>query len=373
MTAESDPIDVAFTCEECGGPLPAKRYVYADGLLLWTLCSTDCVRVLAREESWQRWTGRWRAFVRLLILAVFATSYLTPHQGPLAHRPIRRAMAKQAVRPVEAPAPLPPGVFGPDWPPNDVSALVKLGGDAWLHPLPGPVRRMPRSDSRVFGAERPGNRPIECRNGHCGVDLGGEMWGEYVHAVHDGIVDWVKRGPNAERGGKFVRISHRDGTVFSQYFHLAGIPRGIERGVHVKGGQLIGLLGDTGVKDSVAHLHFTISMRPGKDWPERYVDPEPLVSLWPLRVPIDGGPTGLVSTVALVGLPHGSIPLLPGHKAKLAKQELAARKPAKRGAAASGAPNASEDTGGGGARTETEAETETAPAAETVAPAATED
>ena len=109
--------------------------------------------------------------------------------------------------------------------------------------------------------------PIECRNGHCGVDLGGEIWGEHVHAVHDGVVDYVQRGANPDHGGTFVRISHRDGTVFTQYFHLAAIPRGLERGRVVKAGDVIGLLGDTGVKESAPHLHFAISVRPSQDGP----------------------------------------------------------------------------------------------------------
>jgi murein DD-endopeptidase MepM/ murein hydrolase activator NlpD len=178
---------------------------------------------------------------------------------------------------------------------------------------------MPRADSRVFGALRPGSRPIECRNGHCGVDLGGEIWGEHVHAVHDGVVDFVQRGANPDRGGEFVRISHRDGTVFTQYFHLAAIRRGLERGVHVKSGEVIGLLGDTGVKESAPHLHFAISVRPGKDWPERYIDPEPLIALWPVRVPIDGTEAGLVTTVARPGLPLGSALLSSEGKRKQAK------------------------------------------------------
>jgi murein DD-endopeptidase MepM/ murein hydrolase activator NlpD len=177
---------------------------------------------------------------------------------------------------------------------------------------------MPRSDSRVFGAVRPGDRAIECRNGHCGVDLGGEIWGEHVHAVHDGVVDWVQRGPNQQRGGEFVRLSHRNGTVFTQYFHLAAIPRGLERGTPVKGGDVIGLLGDTGVKESEPHLHFAISIRPSNGGPEKYVDPEPLVALWALRVPLDGSEVGLVTTVGEAGVPLGSASLLPGRKRRSA-------------------------------------------------------
>ena len=189
----------------------------------------------------------------------------------------------------------------------------------------------------MFGAVRPGNRAVECRNGHCGVDLGGEIWGEHIRAVHDGVVDFVRRGPNAQHGGQFVRISHRGGTVFTQYFHVAAIPRRIERGVVVKGGDVVGLLGDTGVKDSAPHLHFSISIRPSPDRPEKYFDPEPLVALWPLRVPVEGSEAGLVTTVAEPGVPLGSMPLLSGRKRRLPP-------PCRRSAAAS---SAAADDGGG--------------------------
>jgi murein DD-endopeptidase MepM/ murein hydrolase activator NlpD len=178
---------------------------------------------------------------------------------------------------------------------------------------------MPRNDTRVFGAVRPGNRAVECRNGHCGVDLGGEIWGEHVRAVHDGLVEYVQRGQNAQHGGQFVRIAHRGGSVITQYFHLAAIPRRIERGVTVKSGDVVGLVGDTGVKDSPPHLHFSISIRPSPDRPEKYMDPEPLIALWPLRVPINGGEAGLVTTMAEPGMPIGSAPLLRGRGKKSKK------------------------------------------------------
>src|SRR4030095_7036658 len=151
--------------------------------------------------------------------------------------------------------------------------------------LSAPDRAMPKHHSRVFGAERPGDRPAECQSGHCGVDLGGEVWGEPILAVHDGVVDRVQRGPNAEHGGGYVPIAHRNGTVFTQYFHLAAVPRWIKEGVEVKAGQVVGLLGDTGVQRSRYHLHFTISVKPAKALPEQYIDPEPLIALWPLFMP----------------------------------------------------------------------------------------
>ena len=129
----------------------------------------------------------------------------------------------------------------------------------------------------------------------------------------------MQRNANPDRGGEFVRLAHRDGTVFTQYFHLAAIPVGLERGVHVKSGDVIGLLGDTGVKESAPHLHFAISVRPWKDGPERYLDPEPLIALWPVRVPVDGGEEGLVTTLARPGMPLGSAPLLSARKRKAAQ------------------------------------------------------
>jgi hypothetical protein len=262
--------------------------------------------------------------MKVLIIGVaVAGACLVPHQGPEGTRPsamvsappVASSGAAAATRP-------PPGWFGPEWPPTDTDLLAALGQDAWLHPLAGPVRRMPRNDTRVFGAVRPGDRAVECRNGHCGVDLGGEIWGEYVRAVHDGVVDFVQRGPNPDHGGSFVRILHRGGTVITQYFHLAAIPRRIERGTFVKSGDVVGLVGDTGVKDSPPHLHFSISIRPWPDKPEKYIDPEPLIALWPLRVPIDGGNAGLVTTVSEPGMPLGSMPWIAGRKRKQAQAAM---------------------------------------------------
>jgi murein DD-endopeptidase MepM/ murein hydrolase activator NlpD len=163
---------------------------------------------------------------------------------------------------------------------------------------------MPVSDSRVFGAERPGERPGECFSGHCGVDLAGP-WGEPVHAAHDGVVERVQRGANEEHGGLYVRLTHRDGTIITQYFHLAAIPRWIEPGSHVKVGEVIGLLGDSGVRHSAPHLHFALSVRPSSALPEKYIDPEPLIALWPLRIPL-GESNVILAAQAAPGVPLGA-------------------------------------------------------------------
>ena len=329
MVDSSPKIEGADVCGLCQSPLVQGRFVRAEASSFYVLCSRECSQAVARAHLRERWAERRQSLRRLTIGIIFAGAYLAPHQGPPRAAKAPHASWVASAAPAAStgatgpagPAPLPEGWLPPDWE-SDASALAALGRDTWIHPLAGPFRRMPIRDSRVFGAARPGDRPAECRNGHCGVDLGGEIWGEHVHAVHDGVVDWVKRGVNPDRGGQFVRISHRAGTVFTQYFHLSAIPRGLERGSVVKAGDVIGAVGDTGVKESGPHLHFTISVRPGgKDWPERYIDPEPLIALWPLRVPVEGSEIGLVNTVAPVGAPLGSSPLNPAHKRKLAKAE----------------------------------------------------
>jgi len=331
MLDASDTLDstpsFAYACALCEselGELGFDRYIEVYGAVFTSFCSMKCARVARRARAAMRWAARWHSLAESLTLLVLGAGLLTPHQGRSARSHAIPA-APAPARPAPGPEVLPPGWFGPAWPPTEASLLEALGRDAWVHPLSGPFRRMPRSDSRVFGADRPGSRPIECRNGHCGVDLGGELFGEQIHAVHDGVVDYVQRGLNPDRGGRFVRISHRNGTLFTQYFHLAAIPRELHRGSLVKAGDVIGLLGDSGVKESAPHLHFAMSIRTSKDGAERYIDPEPLVALWPLRVPIDGSETGLVTILADTGIPLGSAVPRAGHARKAGKPGRAGR------------------------------------------------
>jgi murein DD-endopeptidase MepM/ murein hydrolase activator NlpD len=186
---------------------------------------------------------------------------------------------------------------------EDDKLLVDLMQDAWIHPLAGPKRRMPINHTAAFGAERDGQRPPECASGHCGVDVGGSIWGEPVHAVHDGVVDWVNRGPNDEHGGIFVKIAHRGGTLYSWYFHLAAVPRWIRPGAKITAGQVIGLVGDTGVKNSGPHLHFSMTVKPSKEAHERYLDPEPLIAIWPLWIADETRATGHLSMAEPPGMP----------------------------------------------------------------------
>jgi murein DD-endopeptidase MepM/ murein hydrolase activator NlpD len=313
MTPTAEPSSAPLPvrpCPRCGGPVDVRtRHLAIQGSVVRAYCSRDCAtatgtRVVAMPKRPKMWL-RALTHAALAVPMLFFTS--GPGPKPVeASSPTIAPVTTASTAATTAAAPNEP-VFGPAWPPSERDWLAEIASDAWLHPLDGPTRRMPIRDSRVFGAERPGERPGECRNGHCGVDVGGEMWGEPVHAAHDGVVDRVQRGPNEDHGGQYVRLAHRDGTIFTQYFHLAAIPRWIQTGTHVKVGDVIGLLGDTGVKRSGPHLHFTVSVKPSKEFVEEYIDPEPLIALWPLRLPVSPNSTvAAVTAQAAPGLVRGA-------------------------------------------------------------------
>lgn len=155
--------------------------------------------------------------------------------------------------------------------------------DLWLHPLSGPTRRLPVRNTRRFGAPREGLRPEACRSGHCGVDLG-EDRGEWVFAAHDGVVERVVEDDTGNEG-RYVRLNHRGGTLTTSYMHLDTVRQGLKAGVPVKAGDPIGTVGETGIFHSGPHLHFQIGVRAHPGDVELFIDPEPLLHLWPLRGP----------------------------------------------------------------------------------------
>jgi hypothetical protein len=116
----------------------------------------------------------------------------------------------------------------------------------------------------------------------------------------------VQRASNSDHGGHYVRIAHRDGNIYSQYFHLGPIPRTLLPGTPVKAGDVIGFVGMTGVKHSGPHLHFTMAIQDSAASPARYVDPEPLVALWPVRVPASSdGEAARLSAAVPAGVTRG--------------------------------------------------------------------
>ena len=293
-------------------------------------CSEACLRGVTEIDlddlvpiQEPRRRARWWIAAGVVIGGTFAVVHVVGRD----EEPRRAPLALPVAPPVPVPAPPAPAAPAPataavqDTPsPQDEELLRELMQDAWIHPLAGPQRRMPINHTAAFGAERQGQPPPECLSGHCGVDVGGATWGEPVHAVHDGVVAWVNRGPNEEYGGIFVKLAHRGGSLFSWYFHLAAVPRGIVPGARVTVGQVIGLLGDTGVQHSGPHLHFAMTVKPPHGARERYLDPEPLIAIWPLWIIEDG--KGRVSTAEPPGVPV-RVPPRPKRSAPVAAPDQA--------------------------------------------------
>ena len=96
---------------------------------------------------------------------------------------------------------------------------------------------------------------------HTGVDFAAQR-GTPVRAVGDGII--AEAGWNGGYG-KAIDIKH-DATYSSRYAHLDGFAEGIQSGVAVTKGQLIGYVGSTG-RSTGPHLHFELY----KD--EKYINP----------------------------------------------------------------------------------------------------
>lgn len=108
-------------------------------------------------------------------------------------------------------------------------------------------------------------------------------------ATTSGIVDEVNRvdryswkiNSGANRGGLFVSIIGNDGV---RYYgsHLSKVEKGIQPGVHVSAGQILGYVGTSGdARGTASHVHYGISwptpaniwwVRRGEIYPWRYLD-----------------------------------------------------------------------------------------------------
>lgn len=96
---------------------------------------------------------------------------------------------------------------------------------------------------------------------HTGVDWSAPH-GTPIFAAGNGVVEKV----GWEGGyGKYVRVKHANGYE-TAYGHMTAYARGIEPGVKVRQGQVIGFVGSTGLSTG-AHLHFEILVN------GRFVDP----------------------------------------------------------------------------------------------------
>ena len=132
-------------------------------------------------------------------------------------------------------------------------------------------------------------------------------------AVTDGVVSEVSRTDRwdpktdlgADRGGRSVAIVGDDGV---RYYgsHLLSVAAGIEPGVRVRAGQLLGLVDNSGdARFTATHVHFGISWptRPGIWWVRRgVVYPWPYLDSW--RAGGDRSPAAAVKAArAAAGTP----------------------------------------------------------------------
>ena len=96
---------------------------------------------------------------------------------------------------------------------------------------------------------------------HTGVDWAAS-YGTPIFAAGNGTVDKV----GWEGGyGKYVRMKHNNGYE-TAYGHMTAYAKGIEAGVKVRQGQVIGFVGSTGLSTG-AHVHYEIMVN------GRFVDP----------------------------------------------------------------------------------------------------
>jgi murein DD-endopeptidase MepM/ murein hydrolase activator NlpD len=96
---------------------------------------------------------------------------------------------------------------------------------------------------------------------HTGVDWAAPM-GTPIYAAGNGTIE--KAG--WESGyGKYIRIQHNYGYE-TAYGHMTAFARGMDIGLHVRQGQLIGFVGSTGLSTG-AHVHYEILVN------GRFVDP----------------------------------------------------------------------------------------------------
>lgn len=141
----------------------------------------------------------------------------------------------------------------------------------WVHPLAG-RRVLPPGEHLRFGASRSGTRPVECGQGHCGVDIGSTR-GTIIHAAADGEIV-IAHLENTGEAGRAIAIEHGQG-VRTYYMHMDELRPGIEAGQRIRAGDALGTMGDTGLAFG-PHLHFALTQeRSGRTW---YVDPEPILA-----------------------------------------------------------------------------------------------
>lgn len=174
----------------------------------------------------------------------------------------------------------------------EAKSVHAFEGLALFSPLAG----VPRKITSVPGADRD-----EGARRHRGIDFDSST-GEPVYALADGTVTFagvdMKRGKSQRvlaevarkvgrkrmgAGGLMVYVQHPQ-SLKSVYMHLSDYV--VTTGDTVRGGQLLGYVGRSGIKHSSAHLHFEVHRERRHDNPMKYVAPyvfSPMDTWWGRR------------------------------------------------------------------------------------------
>lgn len=122
-----------------------------------------------------------------------------------------------------------------------------------------------------FGLRKDPTNPNKTQ-GHGGIDIAAAT-GTPIKSPMDGVV--IATGFDTQfGGGNYIRIKHNNDFI-SGYAHLSEIL--VKKDKKVKQGDIIGLVGNTGVHSTGPHLHFTFTTPVGDK-----VDPE-LYFTWPSK------------------------------------------------------------------------------------------
>lgn len=146
-------------------------------------------------------------------------------------------------------------VINPD--PEDEPVENQL--PTFIMPVKGPISKMHDEDTPVYSIT------MEDWRIHLGVDIASTL-GQAVLAAADGVIDQVYEDPLM---GTCIVIRH-SGDALSIYKNLApDIPDGIEEGVTVTSGQVIGSVGESAYIEIAEepHVHYELKIK------DKWVDP----------------------------------------------------------------------------------------------------
>lgn len=140
---------------------------------------------------------------------------------------------------------------------------------ALFAPLNGTTLQMPVVGVRPFDlANSWGNARDGGKRKHKGIDIFAPK-GTAIVAVADGIISYLGEQP---KGGNCLWLTTESGSSF-YYAHLDRWAPGLYEGMEVRGGELLGYVGNTGnAKYTPAHLHFGVNEN------DEMVNPYPILT-----------------------------------------------------------------------------------------------